>query len=265
MPPWLNGLQRSRRQPARIEPRIGPELADRLDRVVRSRSGSSGSEGRAPARSSAGRAGSGRSAAAVEQPFHDKRSSAESAEQLRQRGADAVLALALEQSLRRPGGRRSRSRARAGAASASSQNASRTARFTLLRVTALPILRPTERPRRAPSLRLVLATGEGVEDQEPVAARVALAVDAVEVAAPGEPAPAGIRAALRGQRSRGEALAALLTPAPQDGATGAGAAARPETVRPGSLALLRLIGPLHQESPGREGRGQRQYRAWPLR
>src|SRR5262249_58314655 len=99
--------------------------------------------------------------------------------------------------------------------------------------------------------RTVLTAGEGVEDEKAVAARVPLPVDAVEVAAPGEAAPTRIGAAVRRQRLRSEPLAALLPPAAQDRAARAGSAPRPESVGPGSLALLRLVGPLHRQSPPR--------------
>src|SRR4029077_894296 len=65
------------------------------------------------------------------------------------------------------------------------------------RLADLPAHRQTE-PRTV--LRLIVAAGEGVDDQEAVGTRIPLSVDTVEVAAPGEAAAAGIGAALGGQR-----------------------------------------------------------------
>ena len=257
MPPWLSGLQRSSRQPARIEPRIGPSSRIACDRV-----------GGAGGVVAAARGEGGRDEALVEadrgdqdggeQPFHDKRSSSgpsriRPAPRGRRERRPAPRARAGPPP---PGGRRSRSRVRPPARRraprrppappASPCSASRPCRSC-----GRPRGRAARHRSESSSRR-----GERVEDQEAVAARVALAIDAIEVAAPGEAAPARIGAALGGQRLRGEPLAALLTPAPQDRAAGAGSAPGPEPVGPGSLALLRLIGPLHQESPSGRGEGQ---------
>ena len=91
----------------------------------------------------------------MQRPFHDKRSSAplglagvsSSASDV----ADAVGALALDQPLDAGAGDDHVVVAGRAARSASSQNASRIARFTLLRCTALPIRRPTEIPSRGSS------------------------------------------------------------------------------------------------------------------
>ena len=166
----------------------------------------------------------------------------------------AVLDPSRSTARRRPGGRRGRSRARASRRSESSQNASLRARFTRLRSTRR---RPCGSPRR-PSRDLIPRSSssprKGVEHEEAVGVRVAVAIDAVELAAAREGAdgrPAALEPSLRR-----EALAALAAPALEDRAAAARAHPRPEPVGPGPLALLRLIGPLHRE-PGRgRARGQ---------
>ena len=79
-PPLLNGLQRSRRQAARIDAANGAELADRLVRVGRAGRVVAAAPRRAPARGSAGRRRigartiAGRPRASVERDaFHVKR------------------------------------------------------------------------------------------------------------------------------------------------------------------------------------------------
>ena len=239
--------------PARQDrPPDRPELADRLHRVLRA-GGVVAAAGRERRRDEALVEADGGDQQGGEEPFHDKRSSPGPTSSA-QGGAQPILSLPLEQALD----------ARAGddhvvvpGLEAVGQLPEGLADGPLHlvaghRLADLPADGETQTRALA---RLVVAAGEGVEDEESVATGVALAIDAVEVAAPGESAPTGIRAALRRQRLRGEPLAALLTPAPENRAAGAGTAPGPETMGPGSLALLRLIGPLHQESPGREGRG----------
>ena len=174
--PWLNGLQRSRRQPASSTPRRTPKRLIAWPRR-RSRSARSGSGGASPARSSAGRRGS-----APEQSrftWNAPRGASRSASSMQRRAPSAP-----SRSISSPiSGRATRTKScSAGSRSTRPQNASRRARLTRLRSTAPPTLRLTETPRRI-SARLALAAGEAVEHQ--IAGRVGgpLAVDAVEVAA----------------------------------------------------------------------------------
>src|SRR5690349_9638796 len=79
--------------------------------------------------------------------------------------------------------------------------------------------------------------------------RAALAVDPIELCAPGQalapgtPPAAALARPLH--RLRGEPLTALVAPPLQHRATRACAHARTEPMRSGALALLRLIGALH--------------------
>ena len=253
-PPWLKGLQRSRRQPARIEPADRARARESPGRRSPSRSGSSGIGARRPARSSADRARIGAISRAARNRFTTNAPRRSLSTQLGQRGAKPLRALALEQSLD----------ARAG-----------DDHVVVARLEAVG-----ELPERLPDRPLHLVPGHGLADlpadreAEPGAVARTRPRGGRRSRGPGSGCHASCP---RGRRDRSrrsgrvgadgrpggprrptsgrEPLAALLTPAPQDRAAGAGTAPRPETMGPGSLALLRLIGPLHQESPGREGRG----------
>ena len=143
----------------------------------------------------------------------------------------------------------------AGSRSESFQKASRIARFTLLRSTAPPTLRPTETPRRTSSPPSSSLAREGVEDEVAVGLRASVAVGAVEVTTAGEAATLAPLAALaprlasRRPISDGEALAALAAAAADDRP----AVPRPhpgtESVRASALSLLWLPGSLHLGRP----------------
>ena len=90
----------------------------------------------------------------------------------------------------------------------------------------------------------VIRAREGVHDEMPARMRAALAVHALELAAPGQPATLPARAV--GHRLGGEPLAALGAAALEKRPAGAaGAHARAKAVGACALALLGLVGPLH--------------------
>ena len=204
----------------------------------------------APARSSAGRGGSGRgrSRAAARFTCYGSKLDGSARQpglcgQLLERGRDPAGTLALDQAgdvgtrdehevvatreARRPATRRPLS-------------APASRHFSLRRRRPCGSPRRRGEPRRD---RRPAAARERVEDQEAVGVRAALPVDAVEVAAARQataPAPLARR-----PRSRRQPLATLAAPALDDLAAAARAHAGAEPVGPGALALLGLVGPLH--------------------
>ena len=114
-----------------------------------------------------------------------------------------------------------------------------------------------------PQPRLGLGTvlaREGVDHQVPARVRAALTIDALELAAAGQPAALSTRAV--GHRLGGEPLAALVPPALQKRTAGASSHARAEPVRAGALALLGLIGALQVASQGTRSRSVRPLAAF---
>ena len=208
-----------------------------------------------PGRSRAGRGGparvtSERSRAARVIAQHSAPAAAGQAG-LREHGPERLLDRAARRRRARarppPAAPRSRSRARRAGPSALAQKASRSSRLTRLRSTAPPSLRPTETPSRG--VVVVVRARERVDDQVAAGVRAALAVDALELAAAGQPAALAART-VGHRRLGGEPLAALVPAALQQLAARARAHARTEPVGAGALALLRLIGALHREEPG---------------
>ena len=192
MPPLLKRVAAQQAPAGDDRAADGAQLADRLDRVGRAGRvvlAAPRKARRDPALVGADQGQQDRGRARVSRQTLLVRGSPQ---QLGERVADAVGAVALDQALDARAAPRSRSRGPAASSSASSQNASRTARFTLLRCTALPILRPTEIAEPRVPRALVLAAGERVDDQEAVAAGAALPVDPVEVAASREAPSSGV-------------------------------------------------------------------------
>ena len=231
------------------------ELANRLDRVGRAGRVVAAARREGRVRSSAGRARIGAISSALEQAFHDKRSSARGVlHELRQRAADAILTLTLEQTLRpRPGDDHV-----VASAAGSARRAPRTPRgrhaspcsgSRPCRSSGPPRARAARRPRTRPrGGRRSRRPGSGWRTSCPLGRRD-------RSRRSGRDGGGGHRGGPRRPTLGSEALAALLTPAPQDRATGTGTAARSKPVGPGSLALLRLVGPLHRKGPNREGEG----------
>ena len=202
------------------------------------------------ARSRAGRARIGATAIRTRQPLMRGRPRsapgrrARRARGARPRGPRARRARAPRAARRRP------RRGRSGTRPASPANASRSSRLTLLRSTAPPTLRDTDRPRRGPSAAALAGAREGVEHEETVADRPALAVDALELGATRQ-SPA-LRATTRAPPGAGgpppsdaEPLPALRATALQGQTPGTRAHARAEPVGAGALSLLGLVGALH--------------------
>ena len=130
------------------------------------------------------------------------------------------------------------------ASAASDQKPLCSARFTAFRSTAPPTLRLTETPRRMSSPSVSPSRAGRCRDQEAVGVRLALAIDAVEVAAARQAptlAPLARRAGAHGvSRLRPLRRRRLMTCA-----AAARAHAGAEPVGAGALSLLGLIGPLH--------------------
>ena len=105
-----------------------------------------------------------------------------------------------------------------------------------------------------PGAVAVVRARERVEHEVAARVRAALAVDALELGAAREPAPAPLAgAAALGARalapcSGRQPLAALAAAALEDRSPAARAHARAEPVRAGPLALLGLVGALHRRS-----------------
>ena len=254
-PPWLHGLQRSRRQPASTSPRSMPYRSIACDRVARA-----GRLVLAAARKrrrdhAAGRAGSGRSRPRAQRSVMpaSARPRLGSTQLAAQLGAGTpVQTLALGQLARvRAAPTITTSCAVAAAWRLARSNASRSSRLTGCgRRRRRPCATPTGRGAArlagsSPSPR------ERVQDEVPVAVRAALAVDALELGAARQAAalgPARRRTSGRQRplaRSDGESLAALGAAALERQPAGRVLHARAEPVRAGALALLGLVGPLH--------------------
>ena len=181
-PPWLHGLQRRSRQPARIAPLHQPVLAERVERVLRA--------GRVVL-ARAGRRQQAEACSATRWTSADAERT--SCGRLPEHLVDLLDEPLVAARLGRLGdarrGRRARSPAPAGPSAASSRQVSRSCRLIRLRTTALPTdLRHGEaEPRLA--VRVVLAR-EPVERQVPRRDRAALPVDRVEVPRAGQAVPA---------------------------------------------------------------------------
>ena len=160
---------------------------------------------------------------------------------------------------RRPrAGRRSRSR---GPAAALGVGPEGLAQQALDRGCARPRRRACGRPRH-PSRGSVSSSDarKRVDDQVAARVRAALAVDAVELAAARQPAALAARAV--GHAPRASAACGPCAAALQHVPAGARAHARAEAVGAGALALLGLIGALHEDRERRRARpGHRAPRA----
>ena len=173
-------------------------------------------------------------------------SSPASRQHLAQRLCDALLA-ALAPSSPSVGARDEHEVVAVGELRRAAQKASLSRRFIRLRSTAPPTLRPTEIPSRGSSPESVAR--ERVDDEVAAGVRAALAVDAVEVGAAGQPAPppAAGRALRRGVHRYGVSRLRPLSPAALENRPAASRLhARTEPVCTGSLALLGLVGALHR-------------------
>src|SRR5215207_7599005 len=168
---------------------------------TRSRSGSSGSEEPARARSGAGRAESGR-AGSRRATVSRQTLLAWILNQLGQGGAQTLLSLPLEQPLDTGPGDDHVVVPRLEAVRELPERLPDRA-LHLVPGHRLADLPADGEAEPGAVVRILLAAGERVEHQEAVAAGVALPVDAIEVAAPGETAAASIRTALGGQRQLG--------------------------------------------------------------
>ena len=245
-PPWLHGLQRRSRQPARTAPLKSPWIAERVDRVLRAASG-----------------GTCRS-----RPASAARTCSATRRRGRCRGTSRRVAFPstsvdlLDEPLvaARVGRlgdararRRGRSRGRRRVRSASSCHVSRSCRLTRFRTTAF-----TDRLRHGeaePGLTVgIVVARKPVQRQVARRDRASLPVDRIEVPRPGQAMPA---LHSRTARSGGEPLATLGAAALEDHLSGARRHARAEAVLALAAADVGLVRAFHVElsrSCVREGR-----------